>query len=108
MNKADATKIWDKLQARGCCGFRNSTKEWVPDLPKSCCSQPIEENGKFTCKAIDKAHAHPCSCIIGASANSLLYVLALIALVNLYLATVSGVNAYRTFHYNEASQSAYN
>lgn len=102
-----ATEIWDKLQARGCCGINNATLEWREKIPKSCCAESKEEGGKFTCKEIDTKHKDSCLELIRFSSLKLLLVLASIALVNLYLATVSGINAYRIFHYNEASQGAY-
>lgn len=108
LDKIEATKLWDKLQARGCCGFNNATSEWESGkFPKSCCSKPGDvENNLYTCKLIDEEHNHPCRCVIESSSLNLLILLALIALVNLYLATITGVNAYRTCHYDEANQSA--
>lgn len=105
LSREDATLIWDKLQSRGCCGFRNHT-EWNI-LPKSCCSTPIEENGKQLCREVDSIHQKACKDIFRSFDFYLLVLLALIALINLYLATVTGVSTYRTLSYNEASQSAY-
>ena len=103
----EATKIWDGLQSKGCCGFKNHT-DWKPKLPKSCCDAPTKApNGDYTCEQIDLRHKTPCAELIGASSRDLQFILALIALVSLYLATVTGVSTYRTFHYNEASQNAY-
>lgn len=109
LTRAEATRIWDALQSRGCCGYQNATLEWQSGLPKSCCAEPITiDNGsKVVCKDIDQQHAKPCLYLIESTSLNLLIVLALIALVNLYLATVFGVNTYRTFHYNEANQNAY-
>lgn len=108
LNATEATRIWDNLQARGCCGYQNYTTEWKDRLPKSCCDKPVEAaNGEQQCKDADSAHQKSCSSIISSLDRYLLVVLALIALVNLYLATVTGVSTYRTFNYNEASQSAY-
>lgn len=108
LNKTEATKLWDRLQSFGCCGLRNATLEWTNEKPKSCCAQPIEDSKNQTvCKAIDQAHNKPCIKIIESLSMNVLFIVALIALANLYLATVSGVGTYRTFHYNEASQNAY-
>lgn len=81
-------------------------------MPKSCCAKADEQNKEFVCMSPDEQHARPCIAIIESVSIStknltLLLVLALIALVNLYLANVTGISAYRTFHYNEASQNAY-
>lgn len=105
----EATKIWDKLQERGCCGLYNATEEWKEGLPKSCCAKPQEDaNNKITCKLpLESDHSQPCAVVIGSTSTHLLALLALIALANLYLAIITGVSTYRTFHYNEASQSAY-
>lgn len=110
LSPSEATKIWDQLQARGpCCGLHNATIEWQPDrIPKSCCSQPVEDSkGQMVCKSIDNEHNKPCACVIESASMNVLFLLALIAFASLYLATVSGVSTYRTFHYNEASQNAY-
>lgn len=109
MNSSEATQIWDKLQLRGCCGLLNATTEWQKTgYPKSCCSNPMEmAENQLRCEGIDSNHSKPCIEVIGSTSLNLLIVLALIALVNLYLATVTGISAYRTFHYNEASQNAY-
>lgn len=103
-----ATDMWDSLQERGCCGFKNATTEWGPQrLPKSCCCDPKEKNGEYYCEKVDSWHDRPCIEVIEARSFNLLLTLAMIALVNLYLASVSGISALRTFHYNEASQNAY-
>lgn len=108
MTNEEATKIWDRLQARGCCGIHNSTTEWKDTIPKSCCSSGhVTDNNMFKCKQVDSQHSRACIELIEASSVNLLIVLALIALVNFYVALITGVNTYRTFHYNEASQSAY-
>ena len=107
--RKEATKIWDRLQERGCCGFNNYTLEWKEKIPKSCCAQTEREDagGEIKCKKVDVAHERPCRNFIEGANVQLMIVLALIALVNLYLATVTGLSTYRTFHYNEASQNAY-
>lgn len=107
LDKVEATKLWDRLQLRGCCGIQNST-EWNP-LPKSCCNQDnrLIDGDKVTCKSIDASHERSCATLIESSNCNLMIVLGSIAIVNLYLAFVSGINAYRTFNYNEASQNAY-
>lgn len=108
MDKATATKIWDSLQERGCCGFRNRTVEWPTKLPKSCCCEPVEKAGEgWYCSAPDKINEKPCIEVIASKSFNLLIISALIALINLYLATITGMSAFRTLHYNEASQSAY-
>ena len=76
-------------------------------ISNSCCSKPISQDGKYKCSSIESYYARPCADLIGSAGMNLIIVLALIALVNLYLATVTGVSTYRTFHYDEASQSAY-
>lgn len=112
LNATTATKLWDELQQRGCCGFTNATIDWKDKLPKSCCLKPDSKDGEYFCAALDDQHKLPCLQLIESYATStknlsLLLVLALIALVNLYLANVSGISAYRTFNYDEASQNAY-
>lgn len=112
LSKTDATKIWDSLQSRGCCGLRNAFVEWyldnVQSLPKSCCSSPtIKSRDIYVCEKVDPYHDRACLNILRTPSLNLSIVLALIALVNLFLATVSGVSTYRTFHYSEASQNAY-
>lgn len=111
LTKQEATKVWDKLQSRGCCGLKNATEEWVVDnrlsLPKSCCSNATESSGLFLCETVDSDHKRACMDIIQSPSINLSIILALIALVNLFLATVSGISTYRTFHYSEASQNAY-
>lgn len=111
LNDTSATALWDDLQARGCCGISNYT-DWGPKLPKSCCSKPDEEREEFVCKSVDERHKLPCiqvieTVTINTKNFNFLLLLAFIALVNLYLANVTGISAYRTFHYNEASQNAY-
>jgi len=76
-------------------------------ISNSCCSKPISQDVKFKCNSIESYYARPCADLIGSAGMNLLIVLALIALVNLYLDTVTGVSTYRTFHYDEASRSAY-
>ena len=98
LTKKEATQIWDKLQARGCCGLRNATEDWKPKVPKSCCKEPIEANGEFLCKQIDADHQQDCLTLIGSTSSNLYIVLALIALVNLYMATITGLSAYKTLH----------
>lgn len=105
-NKTEATQLWDKLQKRGCCGFKNYT-EWSVTIPKSCCAEPIKLNSVYACKEVDPAHRDPCIKLIGAPNFYLLILSAAVALVNLYLCTITGVSTYRTLNYNEASQSAY-
>ena len=110
LSSHEATELWDKLQARGCCGIQtNST--WDPNqLPKSCCSEELRRNtdkGGQICQMIDLKHQHGCLELIGKTSDTLKIVLILIALANLYLAIVSGISTYRTIHYSEASQSAY-
>lgn len=109
LTKERATCMWDRLQARGCCGIGASAETyWSKKLPKSCCAQPnTSDSGELTCAQVDKDHEKPCEQIINMTNMNLMIVLALVALVNLYLATVSGVNAYRTLHYDEANQGAY-
>lgn len=111
LNKSEATRIWDSLQSRGCCGLKNATTEWMLNgqhrMPKSCCSSPVKLNEFYICEKVDSYHDRACLDILQAPNLNLTIVLALIALVNLFLATVSGVSTYRTFHYSEASQNAY-
>lgn len=108
LTNVEATKIWDALQNRGCCGYQNATLEWKKGIPKSCCAQPETNNSsKVVCKEVDQQHARTCLNLIESTSSSLLIVLTLIALVNLYLATVFGLNTLWTFHYNEANQNAY-
>lgn len=108
LNATEATQIWDNLQSRGCCGYQNYTTEWKDRIPKSCCAKPVEAaNGEQQCKEVDSDHQKSCLAIISSLDLYLLIVLALVALVNLYLATVTGISTYRTLNYNEASQSAY-
>lgn len=106
-NKTEATLMWDRLQARGCCGIVDGTLEWKSLIPKTCCSQPISDKGDIHCKEIDANHKQGCLALIESASSSLFIVLALIALVNFYLALITSISAYRTFHYDEASQSAY-
>lgn len=107
-DKLSSTKTWDFIQERGgCCGLRNYTAEWKDKLPKSCCSSPLQSGADFICQAVDLKHNRPCEEIIASTSLYFSIVVAFIALVNLYLATVTGISTYRTFHYNEASQNAY-
>lgn len=111
MSKAEATKIWDSLQKRGCCGMRNGTSPWPDKIPKSCCNNStsvINESGEISCnKTAGLDHQTSCQELIESTSMKLIIVLALIGLVNFYMAITAGVNAYRTFHYNEANQGAY-
>lgn len=108
LDAKNATLIWDRLQARGCCGWLNSTNTWKTKIPKSCCSIPKLEGDQQVCEKADEGHAAGCKILIESSSMYEMIVLALIALVSLYLAVVSAISTYRTFHYNEASQTAYN
>lgn len=106
-NATTGNRIWDRLQARGCCGIVNGTQEWIAEykkLPKSCCTKLEGDN---ECHKVDAGHSQGCLALISSTDLNLLIVLALIAVVNFYLAVTTGINAYRTFHYDEASQSAY-
>lgn len=108
LSPQNATELWDKLQTRGCCGIRNATAEWPPNMvPKSCCDNPVTKDSKMLCEKIDAAHNVGCLNIISRTSSNLLIVLSLIALVNFYLALVTSISAYRTFHYDEASQNVY-
>lgn len=109
LNATVATQIWDRLQQRGCCGFLNATEWQKEGLPKSCCQKSLVQpkDGFWKCPAVDEQHNRGCNEVIELTSVQLLTLLALAALVNLYLATVTGVTTYRTFHYNEASQNAY-
>lgn len=108
LDPKEATKIWDNLQARGCCGRTNATVEWQPNkIPKSCCARELLAEDGLSCKIIDSGHQKGCLALIEATSLNLFIVLALIAVVSFYLAGVSGISTYRTFHYNEANQSAY-
>lgn len=107
ISPANATKLWDSLQARGCCGITNGTIEWKDKIPKSCCATPVNDTNFSHCKEIDQAHQKGCLALIASTSLNLVIVLALIALVNFYLATISGINAYKTYSYSEASQNAY-
>jgi hypothetical protein len=107
LSPENATKIWDSLQNRGCCGLTNGTAEWKDKIPKSCCADPKDESGEFKCKKVDENHQQGCLELIESTGMNLLIVLALIALVNLYLASISGISAYKTYNYSEASQNAY-
>ena len=107
ISPANATRIWDNLQARGCCGLENST-DWQPHVPKSCCAAPQKDENNLTfCKQSDDYHKQGCLSLIGSTSMNLQIVLALIALVSFYLAIVSGISAYKTYSYSEASQNAY-
>lgn len=108
--KREATRKWDLLQSRGCCGF-NSTDEWNAlgvGIPKSCCESPEHIDSKYTCKKADDDHKRPCREVIELEQYKSIGVLAFIGLVNVYLAVISLIGAYRTLHYDEASQNAYN
>lgn len=111
MSAHEATCIWDRLQARGCCGLINANDTWKEDeIPKSCCARSevkADPPGKWRCEKPDSDHQRGCLELIGTTSLTLNIVLVLIALANLYLATVSVISTYKTFHYSEASQSAY-
>lgn len=107
LTKENATKVWDFLQSRGCCGF-NSSDEWKTDLPKSCCSNPKANGSKYTCEKADEEHKRACKDVIDMERYKSIGLLAFIGLINLYLAVISLIGAYRTLHYDEASQNAYN
>lgn len=108
-NGTESTQLWDKLQARGCCGFANYT-DWST-LPKSCCAHPVSakpgEPDKWSCKEVDGGHEQPCEEFITNQQRHLPALLVILLLVQAYMAIVSGLNTYRLFHYNEANQNAY-
>ena len=105
----EATCVWDKLQALGCCGLDNATSTWPANkLPKSCCANfAASPEGELRCERADEAHSCGCLALIGRTGTSVHLALALAALLSLYLCIVSSVSSYRKFHYSEASQSPY-
>lgn len=103
MNKTVATQIWDGLQARGCCGLKNETY-WEQKYPKSCCAKPIPSDDEIRCEKTG-VYQEGCERLINSYELNRMIVLAFVALVNLYLATTSGISAYKTYDYAQANQN---
>lgn len=111
INGTEATDFWDRLQGLGCCGLSNST-DWQLKfgmLPKSCCAEyKLDINNRnYYCEKTDANHEFACNLKIDSLSSSVLIALALAALVNLGMATLTGVSTCKHFHYTEANQSAY-
>lgn len=114
--EASNNEVWDYLHSYGCCGLNNATKEWSGKAPPSCCTPQVTDTktketapgNQDSCTKPDSEHERPCSEVIKLTSLRLIAVLCLIGLNNLYLAIVTIIIAYRTLHYSEASQNAYN
>lgn len=112
MDAKVATKIWDYLQSsKSCCGIENGQKEWKEvgerKIPKSCCSKPIDSDNKRFCETVDPEHQRGCLDLAGLPVEYLWLATVAIAIVNIFLAVVTGLSSYRLYHYDEANTNPY-
>lgn len=92
----------DKYQ---CCQSNTTKVGTSAMLPRTCCSG--DNRTDTGCKTFDGDNSKSCESVVDSTRFHLIIVLALSAVSSLYVAIVSGVRAYKTLPYVEASQNAY-